>query len=134
MGIKSAVVIIVASLIVGGAIVAAAMIMNKETDPADTSRAPRSNPWVTEVESALKNAATAEESFATSSGGLYTAEFMELEEEGLQVTENVTIAVVHASDLGYCIEATHARLGIKVWHFTSDGGQPKEGVCRLAFE
>jgi hypothetical protein len=59
---------------------------------------------------------------------------MELEEEGLQVAENVTISVIHASDLGYCIEAVHARAAYKVWHYTSDEGQPVPGVCGPTLE
>jgi len=133
MRVKPAIVIIMASLMVGGAVVMAAVLMMKgETEPADTARVPRSNPFVAEVETALKNAATAQESFATSSGGLYTAEVRELEEEGLQPTENVTIVVVHASELGYCIEGGHARLANKMWHYSSDGGQPLPGICRLS--
>jgi hypothetical protein len=31
-----------------------------------------------------------------------------------------------------CIEAAHARLTHKMWHYTSDGGQPRAGVCRLS--
>jgi hypothetical protein len=89
---------------------------------------------VAEVEAALKNAATAQESFATSSGGLYTAEVRELEDEGLQPTENVTIVVVHASELGYCIGGGHARLANKMWHYSSDGGQPVPGICRPTWE
>jgi hypothetical protein len=132
MRIKPASVIVVASLIVGGAIVMAAVQLTEGKPNPPTPRATRSNPWVAEVKSALKNAATAEESFATSSGGFYTAEIMELEGEGLQPTDNVTIVVVHASELGYCIEAAHARLTHKMWHYTSDGGQPRAGVCRLS--
>jgi len=84
--------------------------------------------WLDQVDAALKNAATAEESFATSSGGLYTAEISELEEEGLQPTENVTIVVIEYSDLGYCIEAAHARL-TNVRHYSSDEGRPLQGAC-----
>ena len=121
--------IVAASLILGGAIIVAARVMDGESKPKESSSAPRSDLWLDEVDSALKNAATAEESFATSSGGLYTAEVSELEEEGLQPTENVTLVVIESSDLGYCIEAAHARLA-NVRHYSSDVGRPVDGACR----
>jgi hypothetical protein len=99
-----------------------------EAEPADVSRSSRTGPWITDVESALQNAAIAEESFATSSDGLYTAEIRDLEEEGFQPTENVTISVIQVSDLGYCLEGAHARLST-VWHFSSSEGSPLEGAC-----
>jgi hypothetical protein len=141
MGIKPAVVILVASLIVGGAIIVAALVMAPGTEPADTESAgkepaatpfaprPSPYPYRAGVGETLRFASVAEESFQTSSGG-YTADIAELAEEGFEAPAHVTISVIHASDLRYCIEAVDAKAADKVWHYTSDGGRPKEGACR----
>jgi hypothetical protein len=142
MRIKQAIVIIVASLIVGGAIIIAALVVDDgpepagqesaDKEPADTSLAPRPSPspWRAGLGETLMFAGVAEESFQTSSGGYYTTDIAELAEEGFEAPAHLTISVVHASDLGYCIEGVDARRADKVWHYTSDGGRPKEGVCR----
>lgn len=57
-------------------------------------------------ESTLKNAATAEESYATVNDGRYTDRIADLEAEGLQVPPEVVVSVF-ASDSAYCIEGSN---------------------------
>ena len=70
----------------------------------------REKGWVSQMESALKNAATAQESYLTGEGE-YTADIAELEDEGWKYAadiENIVITV----DTGnaWCVELEHATL------------------------
>ena len=117
----------------------------------------REKGWVGASESALKNAATAAESFATGpGGGGYTGlSVPSLKTEGYNESGEVTLTVDIATDSGYCLEATHDKLKAghvsKVMHFKSGvaatdtaptgstdkpnsalAGRPVDGACPAA--
>ena len=97
----------------------------------------REKGWTAQAQSAVKNAATAMESFATENGGDYTcglsaACMTELEtNQGFSPTENVDVAVIRADETGYCLSATHTLIdpATPVVYYSSDVGAPQEGVC-----
>ena len=92
--------------------------------------AQRKKGWNGQVQSALKNAATAAESFATDNNGDYTGvTLVDLEGEGLKAASAVTVAVASATSSDYCITATHADLTDPgdewaVGSYDSDEGEP----------
>lgn len=81
-----------------------------------------------QVESTLKNAATAQESYATVSNGEYTEDISDLEQEGLQVPPTVQLTIVTGRDQQYCMEATSQELG-GTMHYSSTEGLPRPGPC-----
>jgi hypothetical protein len=82
-----------------------------------------------ETEGALKNAATAEESFRTGHPH-YTTKVWQLKREGLRYDEKaIDLFVSWADERGYCIEARHNDLA-KARHYDSDDGRPFAGRCR----
>jgi type IV pilus assembly protein PilA len=101
----------------------------------------REKGYVAAVESALKNAATAEESFATGSGGSYTAAVGDqtatpatpsasLADEGFKWASEVTpAATVNTGASAYCVSATHARLGTTTWGISNISTTPRRGTC-----
>lgn len=70
----------------------------------------RQRGWVAQVQSSLKNAATAEESYATANNGSYTASLTDLQGQGFNSTADVTVTPSLGTTEGYCILATHAQL------------------------
>ena len=92
--------------------------------------AQRKKGWNGQVQSALKNAATAAESFATDNNGDYTGVTLaDLQAEGLKSASSVTVAVASATSSDYCITATHADLTDPgdewaVGSYDSDDGEP----------
>jgi type IV pilus assembly protein PilA len=92
----------------------------------------REKGWASQVESALKNAATAEESFLTGSAtGVYATTEAELATEGFKKASDVT-ALVITTDAGteYCLQAGHVNLGTTTWAYDSGVGKPvKGGTC-----
>jgi type IV pilus assembly protein PilA len=100
----------------------------------------REKGWVSQSESALKNGATAIESYAVPNGGDYTgATVVLMEGEGWKYATDVTPAAPVAGDSGslttsYCLEVTHDLLpaghASKTMHYTSDAeGKPVNGAC-----
>jgi type IV pilus assembly protein PilA len=91
----------------------------------------RKKGWASQVESALKNAATAQESFLTQSAdGVYATTEGELEGEGFKKATDVTDLVI-ATDGGssYCMTAGHDELD-ETWAYDSAVGKPvKDGSC-----
>ena len=83
---------------------------------------------VAELQSVLKNAATAEESYAVGNKGRYTRVLAELKAEGLQLPPGVELRVVGPVRDGYCIEA-QARGVRGTMHYSSTTGSPEEGTC-----
>ncbi|MEA2435230.1 MAG: hypothetical protein QOG54_2687 [Actinomycetota bacterium] len=84
--------------------------------------------WRDQVAGTLKNAATAEESYATNGDG-YTTDESVLVAEGFKAeSREVNFDIVSADDVGYCMEATHDRLRA-TWFYDSDMGLPKKGRC-----
>jgi type IV pilus assembly protein PilA len=97
----------------------------------------REKGWVAQSESALKNAATAAESYSTGLGdGSYTIAgdgvtpitLTQLTDEGLRTAADVTIAVVDADVTSYCITATHSKL-TDVYQISSSATTPVVGDC-----
>ncbi len=87
----------------------------------------RKKGWVSQVESALKNAATAQESYATGTGGTYTNDVATLKSEGLRYNEaNVGMSAAGTS-AGYCMTAAYFANGTTIetgttrWYASVDG-------------
>ncbi len=91
----------------------------------------REKGWVAGSQSALKNAATAEESFATGSNGAYTNALVDLQDEGYRASADVTLDLsnIAAGDTVFCIEAEHSSLPGEIWSYDSDVGEPVEAAC-----
>jgi type IV pilus assembly protein PilA len=91
----------------------------------------REKGWRAQTQSALKNAATAEESWATAHNGQYSGDLAELEGEGLKYATDVTVTPTAASAgaTSFCIDAVHANLSAEPWSYDSDVGEPVEGTC-----
>ncbi|MGH2773150.1 MAG: type IV pilin protein [Actinomycetota bacterium] len=89
----------------------------------------RKRAWISQSQSALKNAATAEESYATANNGSYTTTLADLTAQGYNSVPNVTITFGTVS-AGYCIIATHGLIPTgdawKVSTFSSAAGAPAE--------
>jgi type IV pilus assembly protein PilA len=89
------------------------------------------------MKSDLKNAATAQESYATDNNGSYTANKASLEGEGYTESDGVTLAVVSAAtvDGGFCLSATHDNLQgppVVTFYYESAGdnaGVPTTTAC-----
>lgn len=83
------------------------------------------------VRSALKNAATAQESFATTTAdGSYTDRFADLAEQGFEKPDEIVMEIFgpSVSEVSYCIEAYSGRLGGTV-HYSSLVGSTEAGSC-----
>jgi type IV pilus assembly protein PilA len=90
----------------------------------------REKGWRSQMESALKNAATAEESWLTVNSAYTTAvnpvagANNDLTDEGLKVASAVNMfgAVATAGGTAYCLAATHDDLtGVTYWYYSGDG-------------
>ena len=101
--------------------------------------AQREKGWVSQAESALKNAATAMESYSTGNNGNYPAvtttesgTVAALSSEGYRSTSGVTVTIVAASSTtGFCLQADHTNLTPMYRFDTRSGGAgaPVEGTC-----
>lgn len=82
----------------------------------------REKGWRSQVESALKNAATAEESYLTTNSA-YTAVEADLAAEGFKKATAVTISITVSTGKGYCIKGNHTDLPATVdyWYYSGDG-------------
>lgn len=87
----------------------------------------RCDEQLAQVKSTLKNAATAEESYATVNEGRYTDQMADLEAEGLQVPPEVVVTVF-AAQTEYCIEGSSEELGATL-HYASTEGTTAPGPC-----
>lgn len=81
----------------------------------------------TEVETALRAAATAQETFRATSGA-YTTNVGDLRGAGYRPTARVTVQIARADAGGYCLQATHQMIG-EPFHFDSPRGSPGSGPC-----
>ena len=95
----------------------------------------REKGWVSQQQSALKNAATAAESFATGTGGSYAPgtpavpmDLADLTDNGYNETGAVALAVVSATATDFCLSATHDSHAA-VWYYDSTDGEPSATVC-----
>ncbi len=77
------------------------------------------------LETLLKNAATAQETYAVDNF-TYTDSVAELEAAGLNVPPESNLEVVTATETEYCLEAS---ADDTVMHLDSASGNPQEGTC-----
>lgn len=107
-------------------LVVVAMLTGSEGDPLVTAEQQRMR---AEIESGLKNAATAAESYAVDNNGSYEfADERALGVMGLQLPENVTFAGLEAEGSRYCIVLEHQLLPKdhpwRLASYSSDLGTP----------
>lgn len=95
--------------------------------------AQREKGWVAQSESALKNGATAMESYATTpaaDGSYALATEAKLETEGFNQIDGVEFTVGTVAATTYCLQANHDQLpDAQTMKYTSDGGKPEVGTC-----
>jgi type IV pilus assembly protein PilA len=85
----------------------------------------REKGWRSQVESALKNAATAEESYLTANGTYTTSESTLATAEGFKKAADVNIdTITIATGSKYCIQASHDNLGAVTAAISSDDNKP----------
>ncbi|MHB8858435.1 MAG: prepilin-type N-terminal cleavage/methylation domain-containing protein [Thermoleophilia bacterium] len=93
----------------------------------------RQKGWDANVQSDLRNAAVAEESWYTDNSATgYTNVVANLTAQGYHMSANVTLTVPSASggaNAAYCLEAFHASNPTRVWHMASGVGDPVVGPC-----
>ena len=109
----------------------------------------REKGWKSQTESAVKNAATAIESYGTENGGDYTGAAPDtnyfdstaspatnkLMANGLKMAPDVEVAVLSADANGYCLAARHDNLTTApryTVYFGSNVGAPSETTCVVA--
>jgi hypothetical protein len=80
-----------------------------------------------QIQSTLKAAAAAEESYASTHSSTYTSDPTELAAQGLVVPDGFALTAV-ATGGGYCLQATSTYTP-GVWRLRSDEGAPVEGGC-----
>ena len=92
----------------------------------------REKGWISQVESALKNAATAQESFLTQSAtGDYATQEAQLTAEGFKKAQGVTALTITASGgTAYCVQAGHTDLpATQTYAISSAESDPQRGTC-----
>ena len=86
-----------------------------------------------DMKSALKNAATASESWASADprNGSYAGLNVNAlrADEGLRTSATVTVAVVSATADAFCLSATDTRLTGVTYYYSSGSGTPSETSC-----
>jgi type IV pilus assembly protein PilA len=90
----------------------------------------RKKGWVAQAQSALKNMATAEETYLVEAG-TYSTTLANLTANGFRYsTTEVTPTVESANAaLDYCLKAVSAHDTSIVWYYDSDVGAPTTAVC-----
>jgi type IV pilus assembly protein PilA len=95
--------------------------------------AQRERAWSVQVKSTLRNAATAQESFAGDNGDLYSTTVADLIDEGLRFSATEIdfedVDIISTGPTSYCMQASSAYLATIVWHHDSDVGAPQQGSC-----
>ena len=95
----------------------------------------REKGWVAQSESALRNAAGAAESYATSNNGSYAGmDLADLDAEGFNDSAGAPLTVDTATASGYCLEVVHPLLTAAghasgTTRYASSAGQPVPGAC-----
>jgi type IV pilus assembly protein PilA len=85
----------------------------------------REKGWRAQMESAVKNAATAEESWLTSNSAYTTIVASLQSSEGLKFAQDVSLTINATAGTSYCIKATHANLAsTDNYYYSSDNGAP----------
>ena len=92
----------------------------------------REKSYVSQSESALKNAATAMESYATGNNGTYPAVGAAgktlIDTEGFRDVTGVTLSIVSSGSGAYCLQADHSQLTSN-YFYSSATGKPAAGNC-----
>jgi len=95
--------------------------------------AQRERAWSVQVKSTLRNAATAQESFAGGNGGLYSNTVTDLIDEGLRFSATDVdfddVDIISTGPTSYCMQASSVHKTTIVWRHDSDVGAPREGTC-----
>ena len=90
----------------------------------------REKAWDSAAKSALKNAATAQESYYTEAvPATYASAPSQLALEGYHGAGSVTLTIPSASGLAYCLRAVHTANPTRVWYLSSDVGMPSTTAC-----
>ena len=97
----------------------------------------RKKGWDSAMKSALKDAATANESYFTdystyvTTAGIQTTGG-ELNTQGWNPSNKVTLTIVSGSTSGYCMTATHSSYSGRTWYMSNTGasaGAPNSSSC-----
>ncbi len=88
----------------------------------------REKGWRSQMESALKNAATAQESYLTANTA-YTEGLTDLSAEGLKTAPDVLLTVIDATGTHYCMQARHTSLTSATLYYSSNVGRPQTNAC-----
>lgn len=91
--------------------------------------AQRNKGYKSQAQSAVKNMATAEESFATANNGVYANTLAQLQGEGFRagpVTPSIIYPTNTSTSDGYCLKAVSN--GQSSW-YASDVGAPQDTAC-----
>jgi type IV pilus assembly protein PilA len=97
----------------------------------------RKKGWISQSESALKNAATAMESYASGANGDYPTAFADantdgrpdaLEGEGYSAVSGVTLALTAGGGNSgwYCMTADHSQATVPLHYYSSSSGKPTD--------
>jgi type IV pilus assembly protein PilA len=97
----------------------------------------REKGWRSQMQSALKNAATAQESFLTThtayaTNAQITGATDSLEAEGYKAAPEVNLTVISSTATAYCMSATHDSLQaapVVTYYYDSDEGRPTTTAC-----
>jgi hypothetical protein len=88
---------------------------------------------VADVQSLVRNGATAVESFAATNGGDYTGAAASSDWGDLRVGSTQTKSLPLANTTAYCVQAVDTRLSTghewRTAHFSSSVGKPEAGAC-----
>ena len=88
----------------------------------------RQKGWDANVQSDLRNAAVAEESYYTDNSA-YTTSVAALTAQGYHQSANITLTAPTGSTTQYCLQAFHASNASKIWRMQSGVGDPVVGSC-----
>ena len=88
----------------------------------------RQKGWDANVQSDLRNAAVAQESYFTDNS-TYTLVVGNLLAEGYNNSADITLTPITADAAGYCMNASHSSNALRVWHMSSADGDPQVGAC-----
>ena len=90
----------------------------------------RQKGYRSQVQSALKNAATAQESYLTGGASAYTTNETDLATEGFKKASDVTaLNITVTGSSAYCIDAGHSQLTGERWQISSADSTPTQGTC-----
>jgi len=96
----------------------------------------RKKGWDAASKSELRNAAVAQESYATDANGSYTLSEADLSTEGYNQSAAFTgtgifeiITIVNGTAPEYCMRAAHSSQPTVFWYLGSENGEPSKTAC-----